>query len=234
MIAVALAYAYAAIAVVSVETGTTLPVVDFGSSPTVAVSNSLARSVEWTISVKGGDGFGRTFRLPDVSTKLPSGGVCRIPLKSSLEKGVWRLAVDVREGDCEICKVERRLAVLDPHPVTPRLPDGVFRIGIHVHCGRTPQDVSDRIIDAVTRAGAKLVRTDYGFMFSDIYPKGPDAPQWAKADRLLADFKAHGLALDAIIYAVPAWAQIPELASKGERGDWGDRKSTRLNSSHGY
>ena len=224
-------------AVISVETGSSLPVVEFGGSPTLTVSNTLARAVDWTVSVCGDDGFGHTFQVPSVATNaplpdavrsprtatLPVGGVCRIPLPASLAKGVWQLAVEVREGSNEVCKDERRFAVLDPHPVTPRLPEGVFRMGIHVHCGRLPLDVSDRIVEAVTRAGAKMVRTDYGFMFSDVYPKGPDAPQWDRADRLMADFKAHGLSSDIIIYGTPAWARIPELAAAKGRGECGVR-----------
>ena len=238
-------------AAIVLDSDSPLPVVEFGTSPTLSVSNTLARAVDWTISVSGDDGFGRTFQVPSVATsaihpdaarspssppttiyqlpstnyhlptKLPAGDVCRIPLPSSLAKGVWRLAVEVRDGSNDVCKVERRFAVLDPHPVTPRLTNGVFRMGIHVHCGRLPRDVSDRIVEAVTRAGAKMVRTDYGFMFCDVYPKGPEAPQWGRADRLMADFKAHGLSLDAIIYGTPAWARIPELAAANGRGEWG-------------
>ena len=218
-------------AAISVETGSWLPIVEFGTSATLTVSNSLARPVVWTVAVRGDDGFGRTFSEPGASAvvRRPScrdahvgaGGVCRIQLPTSLAKGVWRIEVEVREGSNDICRAERRLAVLDPHPVTPRLQDGVFRMGIHVHCGRCPQDVSDRIVDAVARAGAKMVRTDYAFMFADVYPNGPDAPQWGKADRLLANFKAHGLSLDAIIYGTPAWARIPELAEAKGRGEWG-------------
>ena len=210
-------------AAIALDSGSALPVVESGASPTLTVSNALARAVGWTVSASGDDGFGRSFQVSSdaTNTTLPVGGVCRIPLPATLAKGVWRLAVDVREGSSEVCRVERRFAVLDPHPVTPRLANGVFRMGIHVHCGRLPQDVSDCIVEAVTRAGAKMVRTDYGFMFADVYPTGPDAPQWGKTDRLMADFKAHGLALDAIIYGTPAWARIPELAAAKGRGEWG-------------
>ena len=225
------------------ETGSWLPVVEFGTSPTLMVSNTLARPVDWTITASGDDGFDHTFQIPSVATiapcqppttnhqlpstnyqlptKLPVGGVCRIPLPATLAKGVWRIEVEVREGSNAACRAERKLAVLDPHPVTPRLPDGVFRMGIHVHCGRLSQDVSDRIVDAVARVGAKMVRTDYAFMFADVFPNGPDSPQWGRADRLQANFKAHGLALDAIIYGIPAWARIPELAAAKGRGEWG-------------
>jgi len=207
-------------AVVSVDVGFALPVADFGASPTLSVSNSLAGPVAWTVAATGEDGFGRSFRLPEETRRLAAGGVCRIPLPSSLAKGVWRLAVDVRDGTNSICRATRRFAVLAPHPVTPRLPEGAFRLGVHVHCGRCPQDVSDRIVEAVARVGAKMVRTDYGFMFADVYPDGLRSPHWDKTDRLMANFKAHGLALDAIIYGTPAWARIPELAAAKGRGEW--------------
>ena len=209
--------------VISVETGSSLPVVEFGTSATLVVSNSQERSVAWRVAVHGEDGFGRSFRIPAITISAPVsvGNICRIPLPPSLAKGVWRLGVEIRNvNDEEICRTERRFAVLDPHPVTSCLPEGVFRLGIHVHCGRYSQDVSERVVDAVTRAGAKLVRTDYAFMFSDVYPNGPDSPQWGRADRLMADFKAHGLSLDAIIYGTPTWARIPELATAKGRGEW--------------
>lgn len=207
-------------AAVSVETGSTLPVVEFGNSPTLVVSNSTARPAVWTISAKGDDGFGRSFRLPEEARHITVGGVSRMPLPASLAKGVWRLAVDVREGSNAICHVEHRFAVLDPHPVTPVVEDGSFRIGVHVHCGRYPQALSDRVVEAVARTGAKLVRTDYAFMFADVYPNGPDVAHWERADRLLKNFRDHGLALDAIIYGNPEWAIIPELKAVKGGGNW--------------
>jgi hypothetical protein len=207
-------------AVVSVETGSTFPVVEFGTSPTLIVSNLLTRSVDWTVSVKGDDGFGRSFRLPEAVNRIAGGGASRVALPSSLAKGVWRLVADVREGSHAVCHVARRLAVLDPHPVTPVVEDGSFRIGVHVHCARYPQALSDRVVEAVARTGAKLVRTDYAFMFADIYPDGPDVAYWERADRLLANIRDHGLALDAIIYGNPEWAMISELKAAKGGGIW--------------
>ena len=206
--------------IVAIETGSTLPVVEAGISPALVVSNSLVRRVAWIVSADGDDMRGHSFRVPEEMCRLEAGEARQIPLPSSLAKGVWRLAVDVREGKNPVCRAERRFAVLDPHPVTPVVDDGSFRIGVHVHCAKYPQQLSDRVVEAVARTGAKLVRTDYAFMFSDVYPDGPEIPHWEKADRLLKQFRDHGLALDAIIYGNPEWAMIPELKALEGRGKW--------------
>ena len=206
--------------IVAIETGSTLPVVDVGVSPVLVVSNSMARPVAWTVFAEGDDMRGHPFRISEVSCQLEADEFRRIPLPASLAKGVWRLAVDVREEKKSVCRTKRRFAVLDPHPVTPVVEDGSFRIGVHVHCARYPQQLSDRVVEAVARTGAKLVRTDYAFMFADVYPEGPDAAHWERADHLLKQFRDHGLALDAIIYGNPEWAMIPELKALEGRGKW--------------
>lgn len=206
--------------IVAIETGSPLPIVAAGMSPALVVSNSLVRPVSWTVSADGDDMRGHSFRVPEEICRLEAGESRRILLPPSLAKGVWRLAVDVREEKNPVCRAKRRFAVLDPHPVTPVVEDGSFRIGVHVHCARYPQQLSDRVVEAVARTGAKLVRTDYAFMFSDVYPDGPEIPHWEKADRLLGNFRDHGLALDAIIYGNPEWAMIPELKALKGRGKW--------------
>ena len=206
---------------VAIETGSDLPIVAAGMSPALVVSNSLVRAVVWTVSAEGDDKRGHSFRMPEEVCRLEAGESRRILLPSSLAKGVWRLTVDVHEEKKPVCRAERRFAVLDPHPVTPVVEDGSFRIGVHVHCARYPQQLSDRVVEAVARTGAKLVRTDYAFMFADVYPEGPDVAHWERADRLLKNIRDHGLALDAIIYGSPEWATIPELRAIKGRGVWG-------------
>ena len=206
--------------IVAIETGSTLPVVEAGISPALVVSNSLVHRVAWTVSVDGDDMRGHCFRISEAVCRLEAGESRRILLSPYLAKGVWRLAVDVSEEKKSVCRVERRFAVLDPHPVTPVVEDGSFRVGVHVHCARYPQQLSDRVVEAVARTGAKLVRTDYAFMFADVYPEGPDAAHWERADHLLKQFRDHGLALDAIIYGNPEWAMIPELKALEGRGKW--------------
>ena len=206
--------------IVAIETGSALPIVAAGTSPALAVSNSLVRPVTWKVSAEGDDMRGHSFRMPEEVCRLEAGESRRILLPPSLAKGVWRLAVDVREEKNPVCRAERRFAVLDPHPVTPVVEDGSFRIGVHVHCAKYPQQLSDRVVEAVARTGSKLVRTDYAFMFADVYPEGPEVPHWEKADRLLGNLRDHGLALDAIIYGNPEWAMIPELKTLKGRGNW--------------
>ena len=205
---------------VAIETGSGLPIVAAGMSPALVVSNSLVHPVAWIVSADGDDMRGHSFLVPEEMCRLEAGEARQIPLPASLAKGVWRLAVEVRDGSNDVCKVERRFAVLDPHLVTPVVDDGSFRIGVHVHCAKYPQQLSDRVVEAVARTGAKLVRTDYAFMFSDVYPDGPEIPHWEKADRLLKQFRDHGLALDAIIYGNPEWAMITELNALEGRGKW--------------
>ena len=59
-------------AAIVLDSGSPLPVVEFGTSPTLSVSNTLERAVDWTISVSGDDGFGRTFQVSSVATSAPT------------------------------------------------------------------------------------------------------------------------------------------------------------------
>ena len=158
--------------------------------------------------------------MPEFRCALRPGETFRRELPPAPAKGCWRVTGTAAAPGGPALRDERRYAVMDAHPVTPVVDDGSFRVGVHVHCANYPQRLSDRVVDAVARTGAKLVRTDYAFMFADVYPDGPDAAHWERADRLLENFRAHGLALDAIIYGNPDWATIPGLRAAKGRGNW--------------
>ena len=202
------------------DVGGALPVATTGQRVTAVVSNASPASVDWRVRIEGNETFGGTFAVPEFRCTLPSGAVQRIELPPAPVKGCWRVVGEATAADGSTARDERRYAVMDAHPVTPVVEDGTFRIGVHVHCGRYPQALSDRVVEAVARTGAKLVRTDYAFMFADVYPEGPDAAHWERADRLLKNIRDHGLALDAIIYGNPEWATIPELRAIKGRGVW--------------
>ena len=197
-----------------------LPVVTMGQRVTAVVSNASPVAVEWQVRIVGKETFGETFAVPEFKCALQPGAVRRMELPPSPAKGCWRVVGEASATDGSTLRDERRYAVMDAHPITPVVEDGSFRVGVHVHCGRYPQALSDRVVEAVARTGAKLVRTDYAFMFADVYPTGPDAAHWERADCLLKNIRDHGLALDAIIYGNPEWATIPELKAIKGGGIW--------------
>ena len=204
----------------SLDVGGELPVAAIGQRVSAVVSNASPAAVDWRVRIEAHETFGRSFALPEFRCQLPPGAVRRVDLPPAPAKGCWRVVGEASAADGSTLRDERRYAVMDEHPVTPVVENGSFRIGVHVHCGRYPQKLSDLVVEAVARTGAKLVRTDYAFMFADIYPDGPDVAHWERTDRLLKNFNDHGLLLDAIIYGNPDWAMIPELKDAKGRGNW--------------
>ena len=201
--------------------GGSLPVVAAGERVTAVVSNASPAAVDWRVRIEGRESFGGSFAMPELQCALQPGAVRRVELPPAPANGCWRVVAEAAAADGSTVRDERRYAVMDAHSVTPLVEDGSFRIGVHVHCARYPQELCNRVVEAVARTGAKLVRTDYAFMFADVYPDGPDVAHWERADRLLKNFRDHGLALDAIIYGTPEWAAIPELKALKGRGVWG-------------
>ena len=169
----------------------------------VAVVTNRAQdkvSVHGALEVR--DFYGRAFTLP-VAAMIAGGGELKVKLPRSAgmadAKGVWRVVARLEDGHGGTCVREDRFAILDEHPVTPKIPYGRFRMGIHCHSSRALDADRELIHDAVVRMGAKIVRIDGVFSSSATWRSAQKDFDFSVADSFLAGLERRGLAVNAIV-----------------------------------
>ena len=197
-----------------VETGNDLHLAT--NQPTLVLRNPARQPLHWTADIKISDVFGREIALPFDCTVGP-GEAARVAVPWPLPaKGVWYVKALVKGDDGSTAERTTQFAWIDRHEVTPEVKRPEFRFGIHYHGSMYLPNHLDRTIDAIVATGAKLVRTDYSFMFSSIcptkavYEAGPENWKWENADLVLKKLRAAGLSLDIIIYGNPNWSWDPD------------------------
>ncbi len=195
-----------------VETGNPLRIMTNASEhATLVFGNPSDGVLAAKAVVKGVDFFGQSLSR-DISLSLASGGVQRVEFGPFPMKGLWRLTADFVASDGSRAAKRSRLAILDPHPVTPRLPDGKFRMGAVCHLERHADAERRQCIELAAALGMKILRADL-FSMERVQPNGPDDWQVAQDSKILGELKAFGMDLDAIIHRTPKWA-APEANRK--------------------
>ena len=190
----------------SVETGNFLHLVrDEAERPRLVVKNPSDRPIAWTVRFTLRDYYGHVVAFPFEAT-VAAGAAREVAVPWPLPaRGFWRVVAQVCAGDGSEQTLERTFAVVDRHERTPFLPDGKFRMGVHYHGTHYLPNEVDRSIEALVACGAKLARTDYSFMFSDV-ERREGVFDWSKGDDLLRRLRRAGFSLDIIVGGTPGWA----------------------------
>ena len=187
-----------------VRTTSPLHVLDWSSREEAVAELRNRSTARASVSgeLKVSDFYGRAFSLP-LDLKLAPGEARTIAIPRAAgradAKGVWKVVAALKAADGSTCTREDRFAILDEHPVTPKIPFGKFRIGIHCHSARWLGKDRDLTHDAAVRMGAKLVRIDDVFSQAVTWNPANKDFDFAKADRFLSDLERRGLAVDAIV-----------------------------------
>ena len=189
-----------------VDTGNPLHLVrDETERPSLVVRNPAEKSVPWQTVFVFSDIFGRQFEIP-FSRKVAARSEVRVAVPWPLPaKGFWRVEAKVKGGDGSTARKETRFAFIPRHDVTPRLEKPAFRLGIHWHGWRYPQTIRGLAVDAIVAAGAKLTRTDYGFLMSEVEAK-EGVYDWTGGDDIVSRMQRAGLAMDVITGSTPSWS----------------------------
>ncbi|MBQ3287891.1 MAG: hypothetical protein IJH50_00600, partial [Kiritimatiellae bacterium] len=189
-----------------VKTGNPLHLVrDEAEKPSLVVRNPAEQAVSWQTVFVFTDIFGRRFEIPfsrEVAAKSEVLVEVPWPLPA---KGLWRVAARVKGGDGSTARKETRFAYIPRHDVTPRLEKPAFRLGIHWHGWRYPPAIRGTAVDALVASGAKLTRTDYGFLFSEVEAK-EGVFDWTGGDDIVSRMRGAGLAMDVITGGTPSWS----------------------------
>ena len=117
-------------------------------------------------------------------------------------RGTWTVTADMSGSS----SVSTQFAVLNEHLRTPRLKPPKFRLGINYHV--TWYGARDRALtlDALAACGCKLVRCG-GFACNVTWPeKGMSAPDFTRADEIMALLKDRGLSVSTSCWPFPDWA----------------------------
>lgn len=157
----------------------------------VTVSNYFAEAV--SVPVKLSLAPGGTARFPIDISKVPSGRV----------RGIWRAHAHLSGGigtDRE--KVD--FAFIPENRVTPRVPRGKYRIGMHCHMGRFPMEQQPMLLDAIVALGAKLVRVT-GFEAKSCWKDPAAEPDFSRTDAFVAMLKERGLSMNVFCWPNPSW-----------------------------
>ena len=203
-----------------VETGNPLHIVrDETEKPSLLVRNPSEQEVSWQTAFVFADIFGRRFEIP-FSRKMVAKSEVRVDVPWPLPaKGLWRVSAKVKGGDGSTTRKETRFAYIPRHEVTPRLEKPAFRLGIHWHGWRYPLTIRGMVVDAIVASGAKLTRTDYGFLMSEVEAK-EGVFDWAGGDDIVSRMQRAGLAMDVITGSTPSW-------SWDESASWKTSKNQR-------
>ena len=206
---------------IDVDTGSPLHIMTAGSSrqPVVTFRNPSGRDIRWRGELTVSDFLGHTLRQPlDVS--VASGATARVAIAGRLAaKGVWNVYADISAEDGSRACPSTRFAVLDPHPVTPHLADGKFRMGINYHYSRYSPKDRQLTLDALVASGAKLARADFASR-ARVEASGAGTRDWTQTDAGVDDFWRRGIALDAICWAQPRWAATAENRANADWRVW--------------
>ena len=213
-----------------VETGSPLHVIDWPltQAPVATFGNYTRGTVTPAGPITVADFYGREFEVP-AGGALGSGETRRVKLpcgKGGLDaKGVWIATARFAGTDGVVFTNTARFGILDPHPVTPKIPYGRFRWGIHLHVARHAPADQPKTMDAAVRMGAKIVRIDDVFSGWILWDRKRKAYDWTKSDVLLNALEKRGLAVDAIVHENLGKFSTPEFyeaiaARYGERIDY--------------
>ena len=190
-----------------VETGSPLHILttEAKAAPVVTFRNPSEKALKWTGELVLSDILGHVLRQ-GFDLSVGAGATVRMPLKAKLPaKGLWNVYAELTAGDGSKAFPSTRFAVLDPHPATPHLQDGKFRMGINYHYSRFSPKDKLLTLDALVASGAKLARVDFGRR-ARVEAQGAGARDWASTDEGVARFWERGVALDAICWGNPQWA----------------------------
>ena len=205
----------------TIETGNPLHIVRTerpAERPVLMVRNPAAQRLRWKTSICLSDAFGRVLTIP-FDRAVEPGETVRVDVPWPLPaKGIWFVTAQVEGEDGSRARQRKEFAWIDLHERTPQVEMPKFRCGIHYHGIRYLPDLVDPTIEAMVSAGAKFTRTDYGFMFGDVYRR-EGAADWSLADDLLKRMRSAGLSLEIIVGGTPGWAVDPDFAAatKGMR-----------------
>ena len=200
-----------------VDTGNPLHLVrDETEKPSLVVRNPAEQTVSWQTVFVFADIFGRRFEIP-FSRKMPAKSEVRVDVPWPLPvKGVWYVTAKVKGADGSTARKGTQFAFISRHEVTPRLERPAFRLGIHWHGWRYPAAIRSTAVDALVASGAKLTRTDYGFLFSEVESK-EGAFNWKGGDDIAERMRRAGLAMDVITGGAPEWAIDKEASWKSAK-----------------
>ena len=198
----------------SVDTGSPLHVM---TDPVAVRPRIELRSTDGAVSPEAVSGtvqivnyFGDRLALPLVATN--GVGVAEFDLRRTVSsggvkprmKGVWTVTAHMPST----LPISAQFAVLDEHPLTPRLKPPKFRLGINYHV--TWYGARDRALtlDALTACGCKLVRCG-GFACNNTWidEKSP-APDFTRADEIMTILKERGISVNASCWPFPDWALL--------------------------
>lgn len=196
-----------------VDTGNPLHIITTNSkdAPKITLFNPSDRSLSWKGVISLCDLSGHTIKYTiDETVESCKTNVVKIgwPLPG---KGLWRVHGDISGSDGSKAYPQTTFAVLDPHPVTPALGEGKFRMGINYHYGRFSAVDKQLTMDALVASGAKIARVGVGTR-AGVESAGPRQYDWKSADEGVARFLANGIAIDTICWSTPQWA-----ATEGNR-----------------
>jgi len=205
-------------AVLDVETGTSYHcAVRPATNLTARIEVDGATPVQWKGTVAFRDYFGKTFAVP-VDAPGAKGKPIRVKLPEPPAMGLWRGTARLVSATGQKVEAKGNFAVLDPHPVTPLAPRDSFRIGMNYHVERYHPALRQQTMDAMVGIGAKMMRSNLGAML--LVETREDKFRWEQTDTLVSELQAHGIAIDAIIATVPAWARHPDYASVSNGPTW--------------
>lgn len=201
-----------------VETGTCYhAAVRPATNLTARIDLDAGAVTDWTGAIEFRDYFGKTFSVP-VAGRGAKGAPLRVKLPEPPGMGIWRGTAKLVSATGGKIEATCTFAVLDPHPVTPLAPRESFRIGINYHVTRYHPALRHQMMAALVGVGAKMMRGDLGAMCLN-QPKEGEY-HWEMMDTIVGELQANGIAIDAIIPTVPAWARHPDYVNVTNGPSW--------------
>ena len=205
-------------AVLEVETGTSYHcAVRPATNLTARIEVDGDGSAQWKGAIEFRDYFGMTFSVP-VDAWGAKGTPIRVKVPEPPAMGLWRGTARLTSAAGKTVETKGTFAVLDPHPVTPLAPRDTFRFGINYHMIRYPKALRQQTTAALVGIGAKLMRGNFAPLCFVQPQEG--VFKWEQTDELVRELQANGIAIDAIIPTVPAWAKHPDYASLTKGPTW--------------
>lgn len=198
----------------AMNTGNPLHIVREGTAerPLAQFTNDGDRAIAVKGTIRARDFHNKGFDLP-LDVTIEAGRSARVAFPWPLAKGIWHVYADITADDGSTANLESRFAVLDRHVRAPRLARGAcFRPGINWHAANFSPKDRRLTVEALVACGCKLVRAG-GFAFAGNERKEGEF-DWSRADDIMAETKAAGISIDAIIYAPPVWSQDTNRIAK--------------------
>lgn len=173
----------------------------------VVFSNPGKERVDASGKVVISNYFSETLAMP-VDLSLAPGAEQRFPidfsgLKSARVRGIWRATAELAPP-AGLTTGTVSFAVIPENGITPRIPRGKYRIGIHYHMGRFPMELQPMLLDCVVALGAKLVRVG-GFSADQCWRQSGKEVDFSRTDKYMGLLKARNLAVNVFNWPNPAW-----------------------------